>query len=91
MSSMPKPDKAKLITELNSDFESKVANLAMERDGFLWLVEHDLPTGNAIFYNHTGRFNFGWRNPITGDAKLELLEKLKRFPFPYDIQEMKKY
>jgi hypothetical protein len=88
---MPKPDKEKLIAEINGHFTDKLATMTTERDGMLWLVNHDLPTDNAIFYSHAGRFCFGWRNPITGDAKAQLLAKLTDFPFPYDVQEVKKY
>jgi hypothetical protein len=88
---MPKPDKEKLIAKLDADLKSKIASLTAERDGFLWLVNHDLPTENAIYYNHTGRFNFGWRKPITGEAKTMLLERLAGFPFPFDVQETSKY
>jgi hypothetical protein len=88
---MPKPDKEKLIVEINADLQNKLATMTTERDGMIWLVNHDLPTDNAIFYSHTGRFCFGWRNPITGDAKTQLLARLDGFPFPYDIQEGKRY
>jgi len=88
---MPKPDNENLIASIKSDFCKKIATMTTERDGMLWIVEHDLPTDNAIFYNHTGRFCFGWRNPITGNAKTQLVEKLAGFPFPYDVQESNKY
>lgn len=83
---MPKPDKAKLIAEAKQDFDKTVANATAERDGMLWLIEHDIPTGNAIYYKHTGCWCFGWRNPITGDARIELLAKLAKFPFQYDVK-----
>jgi len=47
---------------------------------------------NFIFYPHTERFAFGWRSPIVGDIKKDLLEILgSEFPFDYDIVETAKY
>lgn len=89
---MPKPDKAKLIAELQADFEKKRQEATTERDGFLWLLEHDIPTGNCIYYSHTGRFCFGWRGKHSpgekyeGKTRLKLLELLKGFPFEYDVE-----
>lgn len=83
---MPKPDKAKLIAEIESDFERTVARERTERDGKLWLVNNNIPTGNAIFYSHTGQWCFGWRNPITEPARSELLAKLANFPFSYELK-----
>lgn len=83
---MPKPDKAKIIAELQAEFEAKRASATTERDGFLWLINNDLPTENCIYYNHAGRFCFGWRNPYTVEARLVLLEALKQFPFEYDVK-----
>lgn len=82
---MPKPNKTKLILEINQAFDKELSDMTTERDGMLWLVEHDLPKDNCIYYNHMGRFCFGWRNPIAADAKAQLLERLAGFPFPYDV------
>lgn len=83
---MPKADKSKLIAEINATFEKDVANLTVERDGELWLVANDLPKDNAIYYKHTGQWCFGWRKPYTGKAREELLAKLAKFPFSYEIK-----
>ena len=83
---MPKPDKEKLIRKIKDEFENKVATLTTKRDGELWLVEHDLPTDNAIFYSHIGSWCFGWRKPYTEVARIELLARLSRFPFSYDVK-----
>jgi len=82
---MPKPDKAKLIAEINRDFETELASKTIERDGKLWLVEHDLPLDNAIYYNHTGKWCFGWRHTLSTEAREMLLAALAPFPFPYDV------
>lgn len=54
-----------------------------ERDGFLWLLDSNIPVKNCIFYGGKKGFAFGWRSPITGAAKEALEAKLKEFPFTY--------
>ncbi len=83
---MPKPDKDKLRAEVLADFEREVAKETTERNGKLWLIEHDIPTGNAIFYSHTGQWCFGWSKPYTGEAREKLLGMLVDFPFSYDVK-----
>lgn len=63
---------------------------ATEREGMLWLLDHDLggiAADNVLFYNHTGRFSFGWRTPIADSLASEIMGKLsdEGFPFPYDV------
>jgi len=83
---MPKPDKAKLAEKVRAAYDNDVAKANQERDGYLWLIEHDIPTDNAIFYDHTGQWSFGWRRPYTGEARETLLKALAKFPFSYDVK-----
>lgn len=59
---------------------------ATERDGMLWLHDHGIRTANIIFYSHTGRFCFGWRDKADPEFVSALLEVVSEFPFPYDIK-----
>lgn len=68
-----------------AEFEKDSNAATVERDGFLWLLDHGLQTENVIFYSHTGKFSFGWRSKYTGEAREVLLAALARFPFPYDV------
>ncbi len=43
-------------------------------------------TENLIFYPHTRTFCFGWRNPVSKEVRAELVEKLKQFPFDFEIK-----
>ena len=61
-----------------------------ERDGMIWLLEHDLgglAADNVIYYSHTGRFGFGWRTKLDLSLAHEIMGKLsdEGFPFPYDV------
>jgi len=58
----------------------------VERDGMLWLMDHNVPTDNVIYYSRTGRFGFGWRQPMSAAVKSALLDILVEFPFDYDIK-----
>jgi len=73
------------------------ANLTKKRDkaiyiaeteftGFSWLMDHGIKTDNCIYYSHTDRFCFGWRNPVDAEFLSELLDVVSEFPFAYDIK-----
>src|SRR6185503_14012023 len=55
--------------EVLADFEKEHGNAVMERDGFLWLLDHGMQIENCIFYDHKRHFCFGWRNAYTGAAR----------------------
>ena len=77
---------AKLRAEVEAEY-SKAAELAtIKHDGMLWLLDAGIPTENLIFYPHTRTFTFGWRNPVSKEVKVELVEKLKQFPFDFEIK-----
>lgn len=75
--------RARLVT--GRDDTIKHANI--EHDGNMWLMDRGI-TEEPIYYKHTGRFCFGWRNDGGVDAavKPELIAALEGFPFPYDVK-----
>ena len=77
---------AKLRAEVEAGL-SKVIELAtIKRDGMIWILDAGIPTENLIFYSHTRTFCFGWRNPVSKKVRAELVEKLKQFPFKFEIK-----
>jgi len=60
-----------------------------EAEGLLWLIDHGYSGDDVIYYHHSGRFSFGWRNKevgLDGDVADKLTSVLSAgFPFPYDI------
>jgi len=71
---------------IEDDYYNTIANAKTECDGMLWLMDHNVSVDNVIYYDHTKRFCFGWRSPIESTVKPTLIEKLKDFPFNYDIK-----
>ncbi len=58
---------AKLRESIAEKAKRKIANASTELEGYLWLIENgfgQLAANNVIFYDHTGRFGFGWREPL---------------------------
>lgn len=80
-----KKEKANALEKIKRDRESA----EIEYQGFLWLIEHDLNYENCIYYGHTGKFCFGWRNPLSDSEKSDLLDKITEFPFEYEIKQTK--
>lgn len=77
---------AKLRAEVEAGL-SKVIELAtIKRDGMIWILDAGIPTENLIFYPHTRTFTFGWRNTVSKEVRTELVEKLKEFPFDFEIK-----
>ena len=69
------------------DAHAKNAELASEElNGMLWLLDHEIPLNNVIYYKHCRSFGFGWRQPYGEAVKAELLRKLEGFPFKYEFK-----
>lgn len=70
-------------------YEKETNAATHKRDGALWVHDH-FPNllKNCIYYSHTDTHCFGWRNPLTDDAKAELLTTIDRDGFPgrYEIK-----
>lgn len=64
----------------------EIKNATTERDGMIWLMDHGLNIENVIFYNHTQRFSFGWRQPVSKEVESAILEHMSEFPFLYEIK-----
>lgn len=57
-----------------------------EYKGFIWLLDHSVNVENCIYYSHTDKFSFGWRQPVSASVKSALLDVLTEFPFEYEIK-----
>ena len=76
-----------LRAAIKRDLEQKVELAEIDAKGMLWLLDAGISVENVIFYPHTRTFCFGWRNPVSKEVRAELVEKLKEFPFNFDIKE----
>lgn len=77
---------AKLRAEVEAELSKAVELATIKRDGMIWILDAGIPTENLIFYPHTKTFCFGWRNPVSKEVRAELVEKLKQFPFDFEIK-----
>lgn len=77
---------AKERAEIESDFRKSTESATTKRDGLTWLMDKGIRIDNCIYYSHTGRFCFGWRQPVSEELKSDLLDIVSEFPFPYDIK-----
>ena len=78
---------AKLRAEVEAGLNKVLELATIKHDGMLWLLDAGISVENLIFYPHTKTFCFGWRNPVSKEVRAELVEKLKQFPFNFDIKE----
>lgn len=81
-----KAARAKERADLDARYLKDKANAETEYQGFTWLLDHGIRKNMAIYYNHTGRFGFGWSTPVSAEVLAELLEVISEFAFPYDIK-----
>lgn len=80
-----------LTLEPGTHFSRKdTRNATTERDGKLWIWDHGFSLDNVIYYSHTGRFCFGWRQPVSDSVASKLLDVMSEFPFPYTIKSESK-
>ena len=76
-----------LRATIKRNLEQKIELAETDAKGMLWLLDAGISVENLIFYPHTKTFCFGWRNPVSKEIRAELVEKLKEFPFNFDIKE----
>mgnify|MGYP000721086373 CR=1 FL=1 len=66
--------------------DPNAAKAKAEHDGMIWLMDHGISIDNVIYYNHTGKFSFGWRTPLAKDVVSRILDVISEFPFAYEIK-----
>ena len=77
---------AALLLEAETKARELIEAAKVETEAYTWLLDHDINIlDNVIYYNHTKRFKFGWRTPLTNDEKSKFLDILVEFPFDYDL------
>lgn len=79
--------RAEQRAEVEAEHKRDCARAEIEYQGKLWLLDRGMSLENVIFYNHTERFNFGWRTAYGPKAAGAMVDALKGFPFAYDIQQ----
>ena len=77
---------AKLRADVEAEFSKTIELATIKHDGMLWMLDAGISTESTVFYPHTRTFTFGWRNPVSKEVKAELVEKLKEFPFKFEIK-----
>ena len=85
--------KNKALEKLKQDQKDKLLSLekakhvaVLELEAFTWLVEHDVPIDNCIYYDHKDVFCFGWRQGLTQAEKADLDTVLVDFPYHYEFK-----
>lgn len=79
--------RAKQRAVVEAEFAKDTELARMEYEGKLWLLDHGVNLENVIFYTHTARFSFGWRNAYGKAAARAMRKALEGFPFAFDIKE----
>lgn len=72
--------------DLEREYAAALDNAEANHRGTLWLIDHKISRKNCIFYKHTGRFGFGWRNELSPKVAEELKAALADFPYEYDLK-----
>ena len=76
----------KLRAAIKQTYERAINITETEAKCMYWLLDEGISTENLIFYPHQNVFCFGWRNPVSKEVRAELDEKLKQFPFDFEIK-----
>lgn len=77
---------AAAIAAVKEKARAAIANAEHEKTGMLWLLERGFKVHNVIYYSHTGRFCFGWREAIGPELESALLDAISEFGHAYDIK-----
>lgn len=78
--------KIKQRADLLARRDKAIATATTEYDGFTKLLDMGVSIENVIYYNHTGRFSFGWRQALDAEVVSAILDVISEFPFPYEIK-----
>lgn len=72
---------------IKADRDKAIKKAETEFAGLTWLMDHGIKTDNVIYYSHTDRWCFGWRdNGLAPELVDALLDVVSEFPFAYDIK-----
>ncbi len=78
---------AGLVAAAEAKAAKGIEEAKTETAAYTWLMDNGFrDIENVIFYSHTGRFCFGWRQAITGAERDALVDLLVGFPFDYEIK-----
>lgn len=72
--------------KIEEEYKAAVLKAESEYKGFTWLLDRGLQVDNVMYYSHTGRFCFGWRQGVSENVASAILDVISEFPFPYDIK-----
>jgi hypothetical protein len=81
--------KAQKRRDIVEKYQHAIRAAKAEHDGMMWLMDHDIPVDNVIYYTHTEKFCFGWRQPMERSVISRLLDILSEFQWDYEIKEAK--
>ena len=76
-----------LIAEAKQKADNLIKTAEIETEAYTYLINNKyFDLDNVIYYTHTKRFCFGWRNPLGERTKSFLCSILEEFPFDYDLK-----
>jgi hypothetical protein len=78
--------RAAQLVAIIKEYKEKTEAAKTKHDGMLWLWERNINLDNVIYYSHTDKFSFGWREPVSVAVKDRLLQIMSEFPFGYEIK-----
>lgn len=79
---------AGLVAEAEKKGAALLEAAKTETAAYTWLMDNGFrDIDNVIYYNHAGRFSFGWRTAIPASEYGALVDLLCEFPFDYDIKK----
>jgi hypothetical protein len=78
--------RAAQLVAIVKEYKEKTEAAKTKHDGMLWLWERNINLDNVIYYSHTDKFSFGWREPVSDAVRDRLLQIMSEFPFGYEIK-----
>jgi hypothetical protein len=76
--------------KMRDQIESKLINgclkLQEEYERFTWLMDNGISVDNVIYYDHTKKTSFGWREPLSPKRTEEVLDIIDAFPWSWYVK-----
>lgn len=83
------PTRAKRLAAHRIAIVAECDKAIRNRDGMLWLIDHDVDPTLAIYSDHDDQFVLGWREPLSEELASEIETRMIGFPFQYEIKRQR--
>jgi len=66
----------------------KIESVEKEFEAAKWMINHNVPMDNVIYYIHTDMFTFGWDTTLSSEARVRIEQRMEGFPYKWSFDKV---